>query len=480
MTKRLSITAKLYLGFLGLLILALVFLGTVSTLWFLRQESLNLDQFLEAESRGISNRLEGIVEGLTLGGTRDFSEVGMTLRRDLKTYLSQRLNRPVPYKTTLLILDSKGQVLAQSNQALDLSSPIKPLSTDEIRIEDVHRRGPAYRVMTASYSLGNGDRGIFRIACPLSSLEAARTSFITSLVVVLAGSLMLFSVLGAGLISLTLSPVRTMSRAAGEISEQNLGARIPLPPGKDDLSRLAGTLNNLLSRLEADYAFQERLVGELTHQLKTPLTILRGRNELGLTTRNEVEDFRELIEDNLSDVDAIVNMLNTLLELARIDSRIDRIRTVPVDLMKQVNLLGEEMDPLWRSKSLTFFAEGPAVTIEADPEGLRQILMNLYDNAWKFAPDHSQIRTSWLVSSDAKSVLITVSNMGPPIPQEDLPLIFKRFFRSSHGEPLMPGAGLGLSIVRSLVELHGAKISAFNPESGGAAFEIDWPYRIEG
>ena len=479
MILRPSITTKLFFAFLGLLVLALGLLGTISTLWFLRQESQNLNQFLEAEVRGVSNRLEGIVEGLTLAGESTSVTVTDALRQDLKTYLSQRLNRAVPYKTTLLILDAQGNALAQSNQALDLRGGLLPLAPEEVRVEDVRDRGPAYRVMSVSYGLGSGGRGTFRIACLLTSLDAPLASFLTSLFFVLGGSLVLFSFLGAGLIVLTLRPVRSMALAASQISEQNLGARIPLPSGRDDLSRLATTLNSLLSRLETDFAFQESLVGELTHQLKTPLTILRGRNELGLTTRREVGEFRELVEDNLSDIDAIVNLLNTLLGLARLDSRIDRIQTVPVDLRRILMSLKDEMEPLWLSKGLEFRLVGEPVTLEADSEGLRQIFLNLYDNAWKFAPEGSQISTSWEVLPGAQKVRIVVTNQGAPIPEEDLALIFKRFFRSSQGGMVIPGAGLGLSIVRSLVELHGGSIRAFNPTEGGAAFEIEWPYSVQ-
>lgn len=472
--SRLSITSKLYLGFLGLLVGTLVFLGAASALWFLGRESANLDQFLEAEVRGVSNRLEGLVEGLSLGGTEEPLEVGEALRSDLSAYLSQRLNRPVPYKTTLVIFDSQGKVLARSNSALDLNAPFPPLVPGQVRIEDVRERGPAYRVITASYPLGNG-QAYLRVACLLTSLDAPLASFLTSLLLVLGGSLVLFSVLGAGLMGLTLRPVREMAVAAGQISEQNLDSRIPLPPGNDDLSRLAGTLNGLLSRLETDYAFQERLVGELTHQLKTPLTILRGRNELALTTRHDVEDLRELVEDNLSDIDSIVNLLNTLLELARLDSRIERPRTTELDLGHLVLQVGEELEPLWQSKDLEFFAQGDQTTVAADPEALKQVLTNLYDNAWKYSPPGTRVSTLWK-AVPGSGVTLTVSNQGPPVPEEDRELIFKRFFRSSSSDSDLPGAGLGLSIVRSLVGLHGGTVRVVDPPGGGAGFEVFLPY----
>lgn len=476
MSRNPSITTKLFLAFFALLVLALGLLGTLSTLWFMRQESANLDQFLQSEAQTVATRLEGIVEDLTFVGRTGPSEVEAAFRRELKDLLSSRLNRPIPYKTTLVILDSRGQVLAQSNQALDLLGPLPVLKPGEFQINDIHGKGPAYRAITAAISLGPNRPGVFRVACLLTSLDPPLVSFLASLFVVLGGSLVVFSLLGAGLIGRTLRPVRSMVQVAGQISEQNLATRIPLPPGNDDLSRLAVTLNALLARLENDYAFQERLVGELTHQLKTPLTILKGRNELGLTTLHSMDELRELVEDNLSDIDSLVNLLNTLLKLARYDSRIDRLKTVPVDLKKLVIQLADELEPLWLDKDLTCRIEGDPVVLDADPEALRQILTNLFDNSWRFAPQGTEILTRWQIIQEKHAVRIVVSNQGPPVPEDDLDKIFKRFFRSANAESREAGAGLGLSIVKSLVELHGGTVEAFNPPEGGAAFAFQLPY----
>ncbi|MEI8094398.1 MAG: HAMP domain-containing sensor histidine kinase [Spirochaetales bacterium] len=460
MSSWLSITGRLYLGFLVLLILALGILGTVSAFWFSSQQSASLDQFLEAEARGVADRLE------VFSNPAEREQV-------LAGLVEQRLNRPRPYKTTLLLLDQNHNVLLQSNKALDLARRLPGLRAGESVLEDVMDSGSPYRVISATYSLGGGQVGMFRIACLLSSLDAALLSFFSSLAVVLGGSFLLLSVLALGLLRLTLGPVNAMALAAGSISEKDLGARLPVPPGRDELARLATTFNSLLARLEADYAFQERLVSELTHQLKTPLTILRGRNELGLTTRREQTELRELLEDNVADIDAVVNLLNTLLELARLDSRIDRLATAPVALRPFLEELSDEMTPLWLARNLNFSLQGEDVVVAADREALRQVFLNLYDNACKFATQGGRLTTSW--AQVGAEVTIVVTNDGPSIPEAELELVFRRFFRSGTVDQDHPGSGLGLSIVRSLVHLHGGSIRAYTPAQGGAAFEMRWP-----
>jgi signal transduction histidine kinase len=115
------------------------------------------------------------------------------------------------------------------------------------------------------------------------------------------------------------------------------------------------------------------------------------------------------------------------------------------------------------------------VVVSADPEGLRQILMNLYDNAWKFSPPGGEVATAWTTDPGRGILEITVTNQGPPIPAEDLTRVFQRFFRSSRTQAEHQGTGLGLAIVQSLVDLHQGSIRAFNPAAGGAAFVLELP-----
>jgi len=478
MSVRISITLRLYLGFLLLSVLSLGALGTAFTYWFLGQESNALDQFLISESRSVSDRLDGIVDGLERTHQLSRTKIREELRRSLDLYMNQRLSRPIPYRTTLVVMDDLNNVLARSNTAIELESSSAhepPLSGVP---HDVFQGKASYRVISSVYAIGRPNQGTFQIACFLSSLDGPKVNFITSLIGLLAAILVLLSTLGAWLIRLTLTPVRSMAKAASLISEQNLSVRIPLPPGSDDLARMARTLNDLLGRLEADFAFQERLVGELTHQLKTPLTILRGRNELALDEATSAQALREVVEDNLSDIDGVVTLLNTLLALVRLDSRIDKLTTQPILVLDFVRSLASELEPLWMSKDLVFSCGGDEQEISADPLALRQILTNLFDNSWKYTPVGGSVLVTCALDAAKSQVVVTVKNSGPPFLPEELDLVFKRFYRSRAVTDLVPGSGLGLSIVRSLMELHGGHVSASNPPEGGAGFVLSFPLPV--
>jgi signal transduction histidine kinase len=457
---------------MGLLVVTVLLLSSLSLVWFLAQQASSLDQFLGSEARIISGKLEGIESDFARNGDPGGSP-GWKSR--LAGYFTERANLATPFKTSLLVLADDRSVLGQSNRALDILPPPLPLAPGETRFQSVQDRGPAYRSVSTTFLLSPGHLGTFHLAVPLNSLDPPFYSFLTSLVVSMLATFLVLSFVGAGLIRHTLQPVRKMARTAGEISEKNLDVRIPLPPGDDDLNRLALTLNQLLARLETEFGFQERLVAELTHQLKTPLALLRGRNELGLKRSKTYQDLQSLVQDNLSDIDTVVNLLNTMLELVRLDSRLDKLTTQPVQFDALVHELVLDLAPLAEAKELRFTVSGPPVIVPADPEGLRQILMNLYDNAWKFSPPGGEVSTRWRTDPGQRRLEITVRNQGPPIPGEDLPRVFQRFFRTSQSPGENHGTGLGLAIVRSLVELHGGSIRATNPSEGGAAFEIELP-----
>jgi two-component system heavy metal sensor histidine kinase CusS len=258
---------------------------------------------------------------------------------------------------------------------------------------------------------------------------------------------------------------------------------------------MAGTLNKLLAQLEQDFQFEEALVGQLSHELRTPLTILRARNEMSLERKPQAAAFQSILEDNLADIDQIVSLLNSLLNLARIDGRKDLVEWSTCDLSLVLRDLIEELTPLWEEKDLGFrlalpgqteWSRCPPLNVRGDPILLRQAFLNVLTNAFKYTPAGSRIHLSVEAVGTAAEPLwrVVFQNPGPPIPDESLDLVFKRFYRVEIQDPDLyeqasglgqKGFGLGLSISKTMVELHNGTIRAFNPPEGGAAFEIHLP-----
>ena len=494
MTLALSVKQKILLSLWLITFLMLVLAGTLASFWFSRDQSNRLDDFLSRETRGVQD-LAGTYFNVNTGeGPLVDSVANKDFQVFFQDYFLERANRPLSYKTTLGIFDPAGRLVMATNSALDLATPRLEASS-ELQLVTVAGT-PEFR-LSAIPILHNGLLlGTIRLACLTVSLSDGLTSFLFSLVTVLTLVFLSFGMLGTVLIHWSLRPVRNMSVSAQAISESHLDLRIAVPPGQDELAQMAGTLNKLLERLERDFEFEEALVGQLSHELRTPLTILRARNEVALERSPPDAGLRGALEDNIADIDQIVSLLNTLLNLARLEGRKDLVDRRPCDLAKILQDLIEELEPLWEQKELRFqlalpdkassWAECPPLSTLGDPLLLRQAFLNILTNAYKYTPQGNPIHLTVARAGTSGSPhwSLVFHNPGPSIPQESLDLVFKRFYRVESQDPDryekaaglgQRGFGLGLSIAQTMVELHNGHIRAFNPPEGGAAFEIVLP-----
>ncbi len=487
----LSVKQKILLSLWLITFLMLSLAGILASMWFTADQSNRLDDFLTRESRGFQELINTFVSVDDKNGTHP-SLSSREFTTFLDDYFEQRLNRPLPYKTTMGVFDTAGKPVQLTNGALNLNIA---RATDAKDFWLVTVPGPpAYRVVVLPLSYAGRPLGSVRLACITVTLGEVWNSFLSSLVTVLAIVFVAFGTLGTILIHWSLRAVREMSVSAQDISESHLDLRLALPPGRDEIAVMAETLNSLIERLERDFQFEEALVGQLSHELRTPLTILRGRNEVALD-RKPPDPIKRVLEDNLADIDNIVSLLNTLLNLARLDSRMEPVSSEPSDLGALLRDLVEELDPLWDEKQIRFRlslegkrewdAAAPLMAV-CDPFLLRQVFLNLLTNAYKYTPVWGEIGLSVEAagSRDRPTWKVVVSNPGPALPEEALELVFKRFYRveAQHPERFehvsgleQPGFGLGLSIAKSMVELQNGRIRAFNPVEGGAAFEVLLP-----
>jgi signal transduction histidine kinase len=488
----LSVKRKILLSLWLTTFLLVVLSGSAASIWFVQDQAGRIDDFLTKNIRSVQETLETYFT-VNSGEGAIFDSVSTAeFRVFLDKFLQERLNSQVSYKTTLGIYDPQGVRVQASNLALDLAVPDLPTNKDFLL--GTVRHNPPFRVAIVPLVHAGQVLGTVRLACVTSTLDEVWKSFIFSLSLVLGPVFLAFGVLGTVLINWSMRPVRELSLSAQNISESHLNLRLAVPPGRDEVSQMASTLNNLLAKLEQDFQFEEALVGQLSHELRTPLTILRGRNEVTLgQLPASTGTVQRLLEDNLADIDNIVNLLNTLLNLARLDSGHDRPPLKPCDLKGILADLIEELEPLWDEKALGFhyflpgetssWAQCPPLESQGDPTLLHQVFLNVLTNAFKYAPRASRIHLTIENAGTAEGPLwrVVFRNEGPPIPEESLELIFKRFYRVESQDPDrierasgmgQKGFGLGLSLAKAMLSLQDGRIRAFNPSQGGAAFEI--------
>jgi signal transduction histidine kinase len=492
-----SVKQKIVLTLWLITFLLLTLAGTIASVWFSQDQSGRLDDFLSREARGVKDSLETYFAVNSSESPSVDSVSALDFQVFLTDFLAERVNRPLPYKTTMGIFDTRGNLVQESNSALLLNLP-QGDPPREVTLTTVNASAP-YRIATVALSHGGRVLGSVRMACLTVTLAEVWRSFLASLLIVLGLAFLSFGFLGTFLVRWSLKPVRDMSLSAGDISESHLDLRLAVPPGNDEVAQMARTLNRLLERLERDFEFEEALVGQLSHELRTPLTILRGRNEVALERLAPAQvGTQRILEDNIADIDTIVSLLNTLLNLARLEGRLNPLSLGVCDLTVLLEDLWAELDPLWEEKDLGLalslpgggarWSEGLPLMVKGDPILLRQIFLNLLTNAYKYTPRGGVIRIAVTSEGTPEEPVwsLVFANPGPPIPEESLDLVFKRFYRVEVQDPDrheresgigQKGFGLGLSIVQTLVDLHGGRVRAFNPPEGGAAFEVRLPRR---
>jgi two-component system, OmpR family, sensor kinase len=266
-------------------------------------------------------------------------------------------------------------------------------------------------------------------------------------------------------------PVDEITSQAEAIGAGTLGQRIAAHADSQEYERLVDVLNTMLARLEASFDAQRRFTADASHELRSPLTALRGEIELALRRDRDPDEYRRVLQSNLQEVDRLTSLAKDLLTLARSDSGVMQPRFQTADVAALCENVLERLRGKANRRGVRFLSHAPE-PVEAilDPGLLEQLLWNLVDNAVKFSPPGGDVDVS--VTRVDHAVRIRVADQGPGIPAEDIGQIFDRFYRVDRARTAgeTGGTGLGLAIVRAIAEAHGGSVHAGNRSEGGAIF----------
>lgn len=308
---------------------------------------------------------------------------------------------------------------------------------------------------------------------PFGRERAALRTFAFQLIgagaaVVALGSLLVFF-FSARLVK----PLAAMSKAAGSISEVNLGERLETVGMDFELASLGGVLNATFARLEAAFERQAQFTADASHELRTPLAIIRSQAELALSRPRSEEEYRRALDSVLRAASRMGNLVQGLLTLARSDGKSTSIHR---SLIQLDMLVGEALDmmlPLAKEKKIEVTAELATCSVFGDAAGLSQVVANLIHNAIQYTPTEGRVRVSLQV---AGHVELTVTDEGIGIPLADQPFIFERFYRVDKARTRAAGgAGLGLAICKTIVTAHGGDIDFVSVEGKGSTFRVRLP-----
>jgi len=312
---------------------------------------------------------------------------------------------------------------------------------------------------------------VILVGVPVSSVERTLEQLIRDLGVIVLVAFLVFAI-GVWLLARqVLAPVQRVTQAAAKVSYQELARRVPVPASDDELRALALSINHMLDRLQESFDTQRRFTADASHELRTPVTAIAGHARYLLRRTDLSAEQEESLSIIHREAERMGKLVHDLLELARADAGF-RIQREPMNLLEVVQAVRDDLNPLAAPAAIAVECAQPLVEVEGDPSRLKQVVLNLVQNALDAGASSVRLQLGRV----GKEVLLTVLDNGPGIPESALPHLFERFYRvdgarSSRGN----GSGLGLAIVRWLVAQHGGSVSVRSRVGEGTAFEISLP-----
>ncbi len=391
----------------------------------------------------------------------DSDSIG-ALRERPQLYANMLGNRD----SLLWVLNASGKPLIEINPAQlaipQLSLDQQPQLDDlngEARLAWVHIERP--------------DGGLTLIAGKLlAEREQMLGVYRLKLWLALATGALLAFVLGWLVSERGLRPVRHLTRRALAIDVQHLHLRIEDGTELSELRALGEALNQMLARLEAGFAQLSRFSEDLAHEMRTPLSNLMGQTQQALRRVRSLDDYQSLLASNQEEYERLARMINNMLFLARTEQADAAVNLQDIDLGEAVAQLADYFEGIAEERDMQLVNEASG-NVSADPDLLRRALANLIANALRYGEAGTTVRVAREWTRDR--VMISVTNNGQAIAAECLPRLFDRFFRCdpSRAQPGDSG-GLGLAIVRSVMQLHGGEVQVTSDQSA-TRFTLSFP-----
>ena len=331
--------------------------------------------------------------------------------------------------------------------------------------------GRRYEVRIVYADIGNGK--ILQIGRSLEEddrfIEVFRDIFGLTIAV-----LMVFaSLIGWFMARRALLGVEEVSRTAIEISKGAFERRVPVKLRGDEIDRLATTFNSMLDRINSLIAGMREMTDNIAHDLKSPVTRIRGIAEMTLTTGNSINEFEVMAANTIEECDRLLEMINTMLDISEAEAGAGKLSISKVDISKIVQNACELFQPIAENKGIIISCKAPEIfNVHGDKQRLQRLVANLLDNALKYTQSEGNVKV--LVDGDKENVSISISDNGIGISGDDLEHIFKRFYRCDRSRS-KSGIGLGLSLAQAIAQAHGGKITVSSKPGKGSEFKAILP-----
>jgi two-component system heavy metal sensor histidine kinase CusS len=403
----------------------------------------------------------------------DFRESGLGIfGEELRTH---RAGEHAPY--WIRALDSGGHTVAETPGMDHLISPdvFPPAqrSTSSIRNPKDYRTGAKLFSLVAINEKTGGQSYTIQVAQDRSSDEQLEKRF-----GILLGVVLVSSILASAIITITvtrhgLRPLGEMTRSLERIGPAHLNERVAPLGWPRELQPLAATFDAMLARLEDSFKRLSQFSADLAHELRTPVANIMGEGQVALTRERTPSEYREVIESSVVECERLSGIVDNLLFVARVDAARGSIERKLFDARAAVEKIATFYRTLAEDRHVAIHCSGEGEAY-ADPVLFERAVSNLVDNALRFTPEDGKIQISVTVTAAHSEV--TVSDSGCGIAPEHLPRVFDRFYRADSSRS-SDGAGLGLALVKSIVDLHGGSARIESEVNRGTTVTLTFPVR---
>ena len=374
-----------------------------------------------------------------------------------------------------------GNILYQSGDMREpfISVTGLPLPTDRAWINAAHQTkvesGQTLMIYAIEYKPPTGATIIVESGASMEPLQHVMHSLFTILLMTTPFILVITAVGGYALMARPLRPVSALTDQAERIGRKQMGERLPIIPSGDELERLSHALNRMIERLEDALAHNQRFSADASHELRTPLTIVRGELEVLLQIQGLPAQATEGISSALEESDRMSRIVFSLMTISRLDAGGERMDMVPLSLTSILEVTLDHMSLLTEEKSITLVCDAADdVYVTGDEMRLKQVIVNLVDNAIKYTPDGGKIVAR--LKAEGERAVLSISDTGIGIPAASLPLVFDRFYRTDQARSRTSGGtGLGLSIVKSICGALEGSVSVESVEGKGTTMRVELP-----
>jgi heavy metal sensor kinase len=287
----------------------------------------------------------------------------------------------------------------------------------------------------------------------------------------------MLALVGAGawhMAGISLLPLRQLNQAAEAVSGETLSLRIAPRGANDEVDALTVQFNAMLDRLEQSFDRVKRFTIDASHELRTPITAIRGQLEVALITARTPQDYRAAIETAMEDVERLSKIVRSLLLLSQSESGQVTLQTQTIDLSKAVKDIAANFELPASANNIKFDVVVPdACLIQIDPIQFGRMMMNLLSNAFIYSRPGDSVTVT--LSRLEREAVLTVTDTGPGIAAKHLPYIFDRFYRIREDAGPDKGIGLGLSFVQWIARAHGGRVEVKSAPNQGASFIVTLP-----